>query len=59
MCIVLYVKHIQCSGITQIFGQIEDWVCLTLLDMSIVAICEIYLVQWYYIDLWLIDRGYI
>ena len=24
MCIVLYVKHIQCSGITQIYGQLEE-----------------------------------
>ena len=24
MCILLYVKYMQCSGITQIYGQLEE-----------------------------------
>ena len=24
MCILLYVKHIQCSGMLQIYGQLEE-----------------------------------
>ena len=29
MCIVLYVKHIQCSGIPYIYGQLEwgEYIC--------------------------------
>ena len=54
MCILLYVKLIWCSGIPQMYGQLEEG---ALVDVHS-AICETYLVQWYSIFLWLI-RGYI
>ena len=25
MCLLLYVKLIQCSGVPQIYGQLEEW----------------------------------
>ena len=54
MCILLYVKCMQCSGITQIYGQLEEE-ALVYVNSSI---CETSLVQWYYIDFWSIgERG--
>ena len=53
MCILLYVKLIQCSGIPQIYGQLEV-VALVYVHS---AICETYLVQWYSIDLQLTGAG--
>ena len=66
MCILLYVKPIWCSGITQIYGQLEErglGICAFFytqiygqLEGALVyvhsAICETYLMQWYYIYLW-------
>ena len=54
MCILLYVNLMQCAGISQIYGQLEE-------DTQVYvhsAICEIYLVQWYLMDQWLIGGGY-
>ena len=48
MCILLYVELMQCSGIPQIYGQLEQGALLCILS----GICETYLVQWYSIDLW-------
>ena len=42
MCILLYVKLIWCSGITQIYGQLEEGAFVYLHS----AISETYLVQW-------------
>ena len=54
MCILLYVKLIWCSGITQIYGQLEEGAYLV--DMHC-SICETYLVKWIYIDIWSIGGG--
>ena len=53
MYILLYGKLIWCSGITQIYGQLEHGGLVYMHS----SICETYLVQWYYIDLWSIGRG--
>ena len=55
MCILLYVTHIQCSGISQISGQLNQgtWYMCILLYMKLVML------QWYSIHLWSIWRGYI
>ena len=53
MCILLYVKLIWCSGIPQIYGQLEEGA----LGYVNSAIYETYLVQWYSIDLWSIGGG--
>ena len=55
MCILLYVKLIWCSGIPQIYGQMEEGALVYVHS----AICGIYLVWWCSIDLWLIGGGYI
>ena len=55
MCILLYVKLIQCSGITQIYCQLDGGVHLHWVYVHS-AICATYSVQGYYIDLWSI-RG--
>ena len=55
MCILLYVKLIWCSGIPQIYGQLEEG---SLVYVHY-AICETYVVQWYSIDLWSIGGVYI
>ena len=54
MCIFLYVKPIWCSGITQIYGQLEEGALIYVHSF----ICETYLVQWYSIDLWSIGGGW-
>ena len=48
MCILLNVELMQCSGMPQIYGQLEQGALLCILS----GICETYLVQWYSIDLW-------
>ena len=53
MCILLHVKCIWCSGIPQIYGQLEEGALVYLHS----SISETYLVQWYYIDLWSIGAG--
>ena len=53
MCILLHVKHIWCSGIPQIYGLMEDGALVYLHS----PICDTYLVQWYYMDLWSIGGG--
>ena len=53
MCILLYLKLIWCSGISQIYGQLEKGALVYVHS----SICETYLVQWYYIDLWSIGGG--
>ena len=53
MCILLYLKLIWCSGIPQIHGQLEEG---TMVYLHF-AICETYLVQWYFIDPWSIGGG--
>ena len=53
MCILIYVKLIQCSGIPQIYGQLEEGGLVYVHS----AICETYLVQWYSIELWSIGGG--
>ena len=53
MCILLYMKIIWCSGITQIFGQLQQGALVYLHS----AISETYLVQWYSIYLWSIGGG--
>ena len=55
MCILLYVKLIQYSGIPYIYGQLEEGAMVYVHF----AICETYVVQWYSIDLWSIGGGYI
>ena len=52
MCILLYVKLIWCSGIQQIYGQLEG-----ALEYVHSAIYETNAVQWYFIDLWSIGCG--
>ena len=52
MCILLYVKHIQCSGIPWIYGQLEG--ALVYVHSSI---CETYVLQQYSIHLWLSGGG--
>ena len=54
MCILLYVKHIWCSGIPYIYGRLDG----STSALSICAFCYMlnYLV-WYSIDLWLIGEG--
>ena len=56
MCILLYVKLIQCSGITQIYCQLDGGVHLHWVYVHS-AICATYSVQGYYIDLWSIRGG--
>ena len=53
MCILLYVKLIQCSGIPYIYGQLEEGAMVYVHF----AICETYVVQWYSIDVWSIGGG--
>ena len=53
MCILLYVKLIWCSGITQIYGQLEEGALVYVHS----SIYETYSVQWYYIDQWSIGGG--
>ena len=53
ICILLYVKLIQCSGIPQNYGQLEEGGLVYVHS----AICQTYLVQWYSIDLWSIGGG--
>ena len=55
MCILLYVKCIWCSGIPYIYGQLEEGALVYVHS----AICETYLVQWYFIVQWSIGGGYI
>ena len=52
MCILPYVKLIQCSGIPYIYGQLEEGALVYVHS----AICKSYL-KWYSIDLWLIGGG--
>ena len=53
ICILLYLKLIQCSGITQIYGQLEEGALVYMHS----SICDTYAVQWYCIDLWSIGGG--
>ena len=53
MYILLHVKHICCSDIPYIYGQLEEGTLVYLHS----TICETYLVQQYYIDLWSIVGG--
>ena len=48
MCILLCVKHIWCSGIPYIYGQLEEGALVYVHS----AICEISVVEWYSIHLW-------
>ena len=54
MCILLYVKLIQCSCSPCIYCHLEE-VALVYVHF---VLCETYMVQWYFIDLWSIG-GYI
>ena len=56
MCILQDVKLIQCRGVAQIYGQLEEGVSLPLVYMHS-SICETYLVYWFPIDLCLIGGG--
>ena len=42
MCILLYVKHIQCSGIPEIYGQLEE----PLRGLDICAFCYMLKLLW-------------
>ena len=53
MCILLYVKLIQYSGIPQIYGQLEEGALVYVHS----AICETDLEQWYSIHLWSIGSA--
>ena len=53
MCILLYVKLIQCSGILWIYGKLEEG---ALIDVHS-AICHTDLVYWYSRDLWSLAGG--
>ena len=53
MCILLYVKLIQYSGIPQIYGQLEEGALVYVHS----GICETDLEQWYSIPLWSIGSA--
>ena len=48
MSILLYVKLIWCRGILYIKGQLEEGALVYVHS----GICEMYMMQWYSIDLW-------
>ena len=54
MCILLYIKLIWCSGIPYIYGQLEEGAMVYMHS----GICETYMVQWYFINVWSIVGGY-
>ena len=59
ICILLYMKLIQCSGVAQIYGHLEEaegGVCLPWVYVHS-AIYENYSVQWCCLDLWFIGGG--
>ena len=58
MCILLYMKLMQCSDVVYYYGQLEEWCGVSLPWVYVhSAIYDTYLMQWCCIDLWLIRGG--
>ena len=54
MCIMLYVKVIWCNGIPYIYFQFEWGVYVSYIYVHS-AICETYVVSWYFRDLSIVN----